>query len=450
MSNWEPPEKVAREDILKSSDAVLGRPSLELKQTEDIFRIEALGLEWDIGTMAYEPADGNVARGADGKKIGIFLLHGGSGDYKSMEPMAKTYAGKFGHKAVAMSFPGRHYLDDPSRDWPGDTIKADGTVRTPIWKRGEYVTRDQYDIIRDDKMRMRYGIRTLAKAKPGTMFHERMAAWPVAFEKGMVEALARHFPKDEYSVYVTGHSTGGPFVFMLSQRAPNVAGVIAIENSSFGYIASESNAWSGGLGKVAGYERVTKKKEGRKDPFDELYIRTWRDRARYAGPEALGQEGPTALMRLPWLMEEIFDWWDKTKMRPQFKVEYIITHKVMDSQIKAAKVAAARLKLNEAETQALVDHYIGLSHPLEGPGTRPVPPVLFIIAKDSRDHTPDVYNEVILPMFAKMDRAPKVRLVQFGAGVHTYNKSEEGLPLGIVPTAAELYHEAITKGYFVV
>ena len=63
-----------------------------------------------------------VARGADGKKIGIFLLHGGSGDYKSMEPMAKLFAGKFGCKAVAMTFPGRLYLDDPSRDWPGDTI----------------------------------------------------------------------------------------------------------------------------------------------------------------------------------------------------------------------------------------------------------------------------------------------------------------------------------------
>ena len=26
--------------------------------------------------------------------------------------------------------------------------------------------------------------------------------------------------------------------------------------------------------------------------------------------EALGQEGPQALMRLPWLMEEIFDAWE--------------------------------------------------------------------------------------------------------------------------------------------
>jgi hypothetical protein len=149
-------------------------------------------------------------------------------------------------------------------------------------------------------------------------------------------------------------------------------------------------------------------------------------------------------------MEEIFEWWNKTKARPQFKAEYIVTHEVVDSLTKAAQTAAARLKYSEEETQKLIAHYRGLSHPLSGPGTRPVPPVLFIIAKDSRDHTAEVYEEVVLPMFKTISPTPKVRLVQFGAGVHTYNKAEEGLPLGIVPTAAELYNEAITKGYFVV
>ena len=122
-----------------------------------------------MGVTVYEPADpAQVARGADGKKIGIFLLHGGSGDYKSMEPMAKLFAGKFGCKAVAMTFPGRLYLDDPSRDWPGDTIHPDGTVRTPIWLTGEHITPDQYEVVRDTSMRMRYGTRTVARAKPGT------------------------------------------------------------------------------------------------------------------------------------------------------------------------------------------------------------------------------------------------------------------------------------------
>jgi hypothetical protein len=446
---WEPPSTLSREEILARSDAILARPDLPLRQAEDIFRVQAVGLEWDMGVTVYEPADPSaVARGADGKKIGIFLLHGGSGDYKSMEPMAKTYAGKFGHKAVAMTFPGRLYLDDPSRDWPGDTINPDGTVRTPIWKTGEHIGAHQYEVIRDTSMRMRYGTRTVARAKPGTMFYDRMAGWPVAFEEGMKDAMRRHFPPDEYSIYVTGHSTGGPIVFMISQRVDNIAGVIAVENSPFGFIQEQQHNWSGALGKIGGFERVATTPAPRQDPFNELYIRTWRDRARYAGPEALGQEGPKALMRLPWLMEEILDWWDKTRARPQFKAEYIITHNIASSLEEAARVTAKRLGLSAADTAALVAHYRGYPFPLSGPGAKPVPPVHFIIAKDSRDHSAEVYAEVVLPMFATIDPAPKVRLTRFGAGVHTYNKAEAGLPLGIVPAAGALYHESITRGYF--
>ena len=126
-----------------------------------------------------------------------------------------------------------------------------------------------------------------------------------------------------------------------------------------------------------GFERVTKKRAPRSDPFNELYIRTWRDRARYAGPEALGQEGPNALMRLPWLMEEIFDWWEKMKMRPQFKAEYLITHNIRDSLTQAAEVTAGRLKLNKDETQALIERFHSYTQELRGPGVRRVPPFLF-------------------------------------------------------------------------
>src|SRR3954466_13421984 len=95
---WEPPPALGREEVLSISDRVLSRPDLPLKQTEDVFRIRALEMDWDMGVMVYEPADSaQIPRGADGKKIGVFLLHGGSGDYKSMEPIAKLYAGKFGY-----------------------------------------------------------------------------------------------------------------------------------------------------------------------------------------------------------------------------------------------------------------------------------------------------------------------------------------------------------------
>src|SRR5260370_14961245 len=129
QSAWQPPESITRDEIVARSAAILARPDLPLRQSEDIFRIPALGLDWDMGVMVYEPADpASASRAADGRRIGIFLLHGGSGDYKSMEPMAKLFAAKLGCKSMAMTFPGRLYLDDPSRDWPGDTSNPDGTI----------------------------------------------------------------------------------------------------------------------------------------------------------------------------------------------------------------------------------------------------------------------------------------------------------------------------------
>ena len=352
----------------------------------------------------YEPQPAaRITRGADGNKVGIFLLHGGAGDFKSMEKFSLLFAEKFGFKVVTMTFPGRLYLDDDSRDWPDDTIHADGTVRTPIWQQGEHVTPDQYEVVNDAGKRMKYGTRTSARAKPGSRFYDRMASWPVAFEEGMKEACRRHFPVGEFSVYVHGHSTGGPYVSMLTQRVPNIAGVIAIENSSFGYINEKKHQWGGHVGKIEGFSAAAPKSDELwKDPFNDLYIRTWRDLARYRGSEALGQEGPQALMRLPWLMEEILDAWDVAKKRPQFKAEYMITHNIVGALEAAARAAAARLKLSDAETEKLVAHYLGYTREQRGPGVKPVPPYLFVISKDSRDHSPEVYREVIIPMFQAM------------------------------------------------
>jgi hypothetical protein len=350
-----------------------------------------------------------------------------------------------------MTFPGRLYLDDPSRDWPGDTIRPDGTVRTPIWRKGEYVTPDQYELVRDPGKRMKYGTRTSARAKLGSRFYDRMASWPAAFEEGMKEACRRHFPVADFSIYVHGHSTGGPYVSMLSQRVANIAGVIAIENSTFGFVNEKKHQWGGHVGKIEGFAAVAAKSaESWEDPFNDLYIRTWRDLARYRGSEALGQEGPQTLMRLPWLMEEIFEAWDVAKKRPQFKAEYMITHNIVGALEQAARAAAARLKMSGTETEKLVAHYLGYTRPLEGAGVKPVPPFLFVISKDSRDHSPEVYREVIIPMFQAMKPAPRVAVTRFMAGVHTYTKPEPGLPVGIAPAAAQFYMDAIRGGYFAV
>jgi hypothetical protein len=232
---------------------------------------------------------------------------------------------------------------------------------------------------------------------------------------------------------------------MMSQRVPNMVGVIAVEHSPFGVIQAKQHDWSGALGKIAGFDRVSKKPDPRSDPFNELYIRTWRDLARYRGPEALGQEGPAALMRLPWLMEEILDAWEVAKKRPQFKAEYIITHNVQASLKAGAEATADRLKLNPQEREALVARFCSYPYPLPG---KPIPPILFTITKDSRDHSLDVYREVVLPEFAKLPMAPKTALIHLGAGVHTYWKPEEGLPVGAAPIAAYFNHQAITSGYF--
>jgi hypothetical protein len=322
-------------------------------------------------------------------------------------------------------------------------------VRTPLWKRDEAITPDQYDVVKDPSMRNRYGTRTLARAKPDTNFYYRMAAWPAAFEEGMIEANRRHFPEQEFSVYAQGHSTGGPFICMLCQRIPNLAGVCATEHSPFGYLSMGRDEWGGDMGKISGYEKIEKKGKARTDPFNELYIRTWRDLARYQGPEALGQEGPTALMRLPAIMEDILEAWEKAKPRPQFKAEYIVTHAITGSLAEGARVTAARLKMNKDETEALVQRFVGYARELRGPNVKPVPPFLFEISKDSRDHSREVYEEVIMPGFRKMNPAPKIALTRFGAGVHSFWKAEKDLPVGIVPSVLRTWNDAVVGGYFV-
>jgi pimeloyl-ACP methyl ester carboxylesterase len=463
-AGYQPPSDISKEQTLADIKAFMNRPDIPLQRgdrgyVEDIIRIEAVDMQWDIGMSVHQPADpSRIPVGADGKKIGIFLLHGGSGDFKSMHKRADLLARKLGYKVISMSYPGRHAFHTEGRDWPGRNVTAYDhhkyslEVRTPIWLRGERITRDQYDIIKDYSQRPRYGVRTLAKAKPGTTFYYRMAGWPVAFEKGGIAAMRKHFPEDEYSIYLHGHSTGGPFTMMLSQRVPNIAGIVAIENSSFGYIYRAQAAWGGELGKIEGYERVDEEIQlpPRSDPFDELYIRSWRDRARYAGPELLGQEGPEALMRLPMIMEDILDEWGDVQKRASFKAEYIITHGIENSLREAAAVTAKRINLNRAETRALVDHYIGLTRELEGSGVKPVPPILFQITAHSRDHSREVYEEVVIPMFKDMQPAPRVSLTQFALGTHGYMNGEyvEGVDLGIGPAVFKQWDDAIRGGYF--
>ena len=456
---YEPPSEVLLEDVISATREMLARPDIptrgEKGYVEDIIRFETVGMQWDVGMSVHEPQDASrITVGVDGKKVGIFLLHGGSGHFKSMHRQARILSAKFGYKVVCMSFPGRHAFHTVDRNWPGKNVRDDGSVRTPIWLRGEEIGRDEYEIVMDTGQRPRYGTRRLAKAIPGTNFYFRMAGWPMALEKGGVEAMRKHFPEGEFSIYLHGHSTGGPLVNMLSQRVPNVAGMMAIENSSFGYIYRAQSAWGGQLGKIGDYDLVQEAKQlpSRSDPFDELYIRSWRDSARYVGPELLGTEGPEALMRLPMVMEDILAGWDRAQKSPQFKAEYIITHGIEASLTEAARVTAKRLALDEEETEGLVAHYVGLTRELSGKGVRPVPPVMFQISAHSRDHSREVYEAVVIPLYQAMDTSPKYSLTQFMAGKHGYMAADEelGLPHGIGPAVFKQWDDAIRGGWFAV
>ena len=427
----------SKPELVEISKMVLAMPDIPLRASEEIIRIRSLGMDWDIASMVYEPEDrSKVPTGADGKKVGLFMLHGGSSDHRSLDKLARFLVSKFGYKVVAMSYPGRLYLEDDSRDWPGDTMNTDGSVRTPNWLRGEVITPDQYELVQDreESRRRRWGTLFLACAKEGSTFYNRMAGWPVAFEEGGLELLRRFLPESEYSIYAHGHSTGGPFAMIFSQRVPNLRGIVGMESSPFG----------------AMYGEMTRKDQGIEEPwgadFNCLRMRSWRDTARYYGYELIQDEGVAALERLAMVMEEVLEGW--SARTAQFKAENIIHFDSPSALEHAAMVTARRLGLTEAETQKMVDRYVGYLRELSGPETKPVPPLLSIITNNSRDHSVSIYQNVYMPAYAAMRPAPKVRVVRFDAGTHGYNGPEEGLPLGVAPVGALLWHEAITGGYY--
>ena len=435
-ADWAPAATISPEDIVAASDGVLERPDIALDVEETIFRIRALELGWDIGGEVFQPTDPSlIPTGPDNRKVGLYVLHGGASDHRTQRRLARLLAGKFGFKVVTMSYPGRLYLLDESRDWPGEPIRNDGTVRMPIWSRDALIADDQYTVLEDRAhpgRYARYGTLTFACAKEGTEFWDRMAAWPGAFEEGGREFLRRELPADEYSIYAFGHSTGGPFVHMLSQRVENLVGVVAMESSPFGYIAGERI-------KPAIWDDV---------PFQCLRIRTWRDAAKYVGPEAYFNEGAEALLRLPELMEEVFERWNGGNHYPRFKAENMIHFNATPALEAAALATATRLELNPGDTEALVTRYLGYVRELSGKGTKPVPPVLMGATSASRGYTREVYETIVLPMFAAMDPPPKTGFVSFEGGRHSFGAPAPGLPMGLYPAVAQLWHDAIQGGFF--
>ncbi len=439
LAEWDPPSEVPREEIVNISEKVLAMPDISMKAEEDIFRIQVAEMDWDVGGMVYQPLDSSQTPvGPNGKKAGIFMLHGGTRDHRFLDPVARFLTGKFGFKVVTMSFPGRIYLHDPSRDWPDDTMKPDGSLRTPIFKEGLVIAKDQYEVVEDQSMRPKYATVILACAKEETEFYHRMAAYPMAFEEAGKAMMGRHFPADEYSIYIHGHSAGGPWAFMFTQRVENISGVVGMETSPFGAIYRIQSRPSGNpYGKTQG-----------ELPFNCLKVHNWRVVAMYKGSEARMKEGPKALMRLPMLMEEVHEEWEQVKHFAQFNADNPVHHGGTVQLVKSARAVAIRLKVSSQETEELVEHFVGYVRELRGPNVKPVPPVILGMAEASAGHEHETYRRITLPMFAGMDPPPKVRLVLFRVGTHYYFEREEDLPLGPFPAVAKLWHDAIMNGYY--
>lgn len=424
-ASWEPPVVVSPSEVLTLHQQVSELADKPMAIREDLFRIHALAMAWDIGTVVYEPEDiGTVPEGPDGKKVGVFLLHGGVSDFKSVERIARTLASKFGIKVATMTFPGRFYLLDSSRDWPGDVQYDDGSARTPLWSKECRITPDQYTIVEDTSKRAEYGTLTSLSAKEGSEFYYRMAAWPVAFEDAIKETAARQFPANEYSIYIHGHSTGGPFAMMASQRVPNIAGLLGYGSSPFGwmYPLVSGDDWE--------------------FPFHQLRLRTWRDTARYM------YEGmKDRSIGLPMLIELTFERWESAKKRPNFKAEDFIHKNSTKALEAAARVSAERLKLSSQQSDALVRQYLSYTREISGPHAKPVPNFLSI--HGISDDTVTLQRcQRALPLFAQLKPAPIVHPVSLGAGVHSWNWTDDKLPQGIVPAVAKLWYDAIMNGFF--
>jgi hypothetical protein len=424
-SSWKPPAVITFDDVLKLNDDVTAKNGAPINITEELFRIHELAMDWDIGVVRYDPQDKTrVPLGPDGKKVGVFLLHGGVSDFKSVERIAKLLPEKFGVPVVTMTFPGRFYFHNTNRDWPGDVENSDGSARTPLWTKETKITPDQYTLVRDTSKREEYGTLVSLSAKEGTEFYNRMAAWPVAFEQAVKRTASRQFPESEYSIYIHGHSTGGPFAMMASQRVANIVGLLGWGSSPFGwmYPLVSGDDWN--------------------FPFNQLRLRTWRDTARYM------YEGMKHLeIGLPMLIELTFERWETAKKRPNFKAEDFIHKNSIKALEAAARVSAVRLKLSHRESAELVERYLGYTKELSGPGVKPVPNFLSIHGVN--DDTVTLNRcERSLPLFAKLDPPPKVCPVALGAGIHSWGWTDDKLPQGIVPPVAKLWHDAIMNGFF--
>jgi len=127
-----------------------------------------------------------------------------------------------------------------------------------------------------------------------------------------------------------------------------------------------------------------------------------------------------------------------------------INHQVMAMPIIEIENSEDLFRIDALEKQwnigAVVYRPADSSKILTGPGVKPVLPFLSIHGIDDGT-VPLQCCQRSLSLFAKLKPPPEIRSVSLGAGIHTWGYTEPELPLGIVPSVASLWHEAILKGF---
>ena len=95
-ATWEPPASIPKAELVSISERVLARSDVPFDVREDVFRINALGLDWDIGGEVFTPNDpSRIARGPNGRQLAFFYLHGGAGDHRTRRFYRLCVAGAF-------------------------------------------------------------------------------------------------------------------------------------------------------------------------------------------------------------------------------------------------------------------------------------------------------------------------------------------------------------------
>jgi hypothetical protein len=120
-----------------------------VRRTEDLFRLSALGLDWDIGVRVYEPQPRTTIRARRRRKAvrHLFCCMAAPGDFKSNGKVRAPLRGEVRLQGRHHDVPGEALSRRSEPRLARDTIRPDGTVRTPIWHHGEYVTPDQYVLV---------------------------------------------------------------------------------------------------------------------------------------------------------------------------------------------------------------------------------------------------------------------------------------------------------------